>query len=65
MAAVPVIWLTRETALQPVVALGASGVTYAVVYFGLSYLAGLKAERVRLTAESTGTLAVESGFSRT
>jgi len=47
VAAVPVIWLTRETAQQPVVALGASGVTYAVVYFGLSYLAGLKAERVR------------------
>ena len=66
VAAVPVIWLTRATALQPMVALGASGVTYAVVYFGLSYLAGLKDERVRLQADPTATLVpVESGFSRT
>jgi len=59
VAAVPVIWLTRESSLAPVVALGASGAAYAAVYFGLSYFAGLK-------ADSTAPLVpVESGFGGT
>jgi O-antigen/teichoic acid export membrane protein len=62
-AAVPVIWLTRESSLTPVVALGASATSYAIVYFGLSCLADLKAGGVRLKADSSD--AVESGFSRT
>jgi O-antigen/teichoic acid export membrane protein len=45
VAAVPVLWLTRELTLPPVVALGASGAAYAVVYFGSSYL------MVRLNAD--------------
>jgi O-antigen/teichoic acid export membrane protein len=52
VAAMPVVWLTRELALQPVVALGASGVTYAGVYFGLSYLME-GGGAVRLTADAT------------
>ena len=59
VAAVPVIWLTRESSLAPVVALGASGAAYAAIYFGLSYFAGLK-------ADSTAPLVpVESGFGGT
>ena len=37
IAALPVLWLTRETTLSPVVGLAASGVAYAAVYFALSY----------------------------
>jgi O-antigen/teichoic acid export membrane protein len=44
VAAIPVIWLTHEWSWSPVVALGLSGVAYAVTYFGLSYLARLKAD---------------------
>jgi len=47
IAAVPVLWLTREMTLQPVVALLASGTAYGIVYFGLSYL------MVRLKADPT------------
>jgi len=55
-----VVWITRELMLRPIVALGLSSASYAVVYFGLSYL------MVRLKADSTGSLiAVESGFSQT
>jgi len=38
IAAVPVIWLTHEWALQPVVGLLAGGAAYGITYFGLSYL---------------------------
>jgi hypothetical protein len=59
VAALPVLWITRESGMHPLVALGASSAIYAAVYFGLSYL-------VRLKADSTGSLvAVESGFSQT
>jgi len=37
IAALPVLWLTRETTLSPVVGLVASGAVYAAVYFALSY----------------------------
>jgi O-antigen/teichoic acid export membrane protein len=47
IAAVPVIWIARAWALQPIVGLGAGGTAYAVVYFGLSY--GM----LRLKAEAT------------
>jgi hypothetical protein len=66
IAALPVLVITREWSLQPVVALMASGTAYGVVYFGLSYLVDLKADRVRLKADSAGGLVpVESGFSQT
>lgn len=38
VAAVPVLWLTHEMTLQPIVELAAGSASYAVVYFGLSYL---------------------------
>jgi hypothetical protein len=47
VAAVPVLWLTREVLLPPIVGLAASGAAYGVVYFGLSYL------MVRLKADPT------------
>jgi O-antigen/teichoic acid export membrane protein len=50
VAAVPVVWLTRGLALPPVVAVGASGVTYAVVYFGLSYVMERGAARLKADA---------------
>ena len=60
VAALPVVWITREWGVHPVVALGTGAAAYAAVYFGLSYLL------VRLKADSTGRLvAVESGFSQT
>jgi O-antigen/teichoic acid export membrane protein len=67
VAALPVLWITRETALKPIIALGISGIAYAVVYFGFSYLL------VRLKADATaefgqmppGTVPAESGFSQT
>ena len=66
IAALPVLVITREWSLQPVVALMASGTAYGVVYFGLSYLVDLKADRLRLKADSAGGLVpVESGFSQT
>lgn len=59
IAAVPVLLIAREWALRPLVGLAAAGAAYAIVYFGLSYLAGLK-------ADSTAALVpVESGFSQT
>ena len=36
-AAVPVLWLTREVALSPIVGLMAGGAVYGAVYFALSY----------------------------
>jgi len=67
IAALPVLWITREMTLQPMIALGISGVAYGVVYFGSSYL------MVRLKADpnadfgrmQAGIVPVESGFSRT
>jgi O-antigen/teichoic acid export membrane protein len=60
VAAVPVIWIAREWAPHPIVALAASGVAYAMVYFGFSY--GM----VRVKADPTAALVpVESGLSRT
>jgi O-antigen/teichoic acid export membrane protein len=47
IAAVPVVWIAREWALQPIVGLAAGGAAYALVYFGLSYL------MVRLKADPT------------
>ena len=47
VAALPVLWITRELALRPIVALGMSSAAYAAVYFGLSYL------MVRLKADPT------------
>jgi O-antigen/teichoic acid export membrane protein len=47
VAALPVMWITREVSLRPIVALGASGAVYAGIYFGLSYL------MLRLKAEPT------------
>jgi hypothetical protein len=47
VAALPVMWITREVSLRPVVALGMSGAVYASIYFGLSYI------MLRLTAEAT------------
>jgi len=38
VAAVPVVWITREWSPQPIVGVAASGAAYAIVYFGLSYL---------------------------
>jgi len=38
IATVPVVWLTREWSLQPLVGLMAGGAAYGVTYFGLSYL---------------------------
>ena len=48
VAALPVVWITHEWGVHPVVALGASAAAYAAVYFGLSYLITV----------------MESGFSR-
>jgi O-antigen/teichoic acid export membrane protein len=67
VAALPVLWITHEFALRPIVALGMSSASYAAVYFGLSYLL------VRLKADPTddygrlqaGTVPVGSGFSET
>jgi O-antigen/teichoic acid export membrane protein len=67
IAAAPVLWITREMTLQPMIALGVSGAAYGVVYFGSSYL------MVRLKADpnadfgrmQAGIVPVESGFSRT
>jgi O-antigen/teichoic acid export membrane protein len=47
IAALPVVWITREWGVHPVVALGASAAVYAGIYFGLSYL------MLRLKAEPT------------
>jgi len=66
-AALPVVWITREFALQPIVAVGLSSASYAAVYFGLSYL------MVRLKADPTddyrrmqaGTVPMGSGLSET
>jgi len=59
VAALPVVWITRESGVHPVIALATSAAAYGLVYFGLSYL-------VRLKADSTGAvIAVQSGFSRT
>jgi hypothetical protein len=57
VAALPVIWIAREWAPQPIVALAASGSAYGVVYFGLSYLI------VRLKADTTESIATESAAS--
>jgi O-antigen/teichoic acid export membrane protein len=67
VAALPVLWITREWGVHPLVALGASSAAYAAVYFGVSYLV------VRLKADPTddygriqaGTVPVGSGFSQT
>jgi O-antigen/teichoic acid export membrane protein len=67
IAAVPVIWIARAWALQPIVGLGAGGTVYGIVYFGLSYV------MVRLKADPTvdygrmqaRTVPVGSGFSQT
>src|SRR5205814_7452097 len=48
IAAVPVVWLTREWSLQPMAGLAAGGAAYGIVYFGLSYV------MVRLKADPTG-----------
>jgi hypothetical protein len=61
IAALPVLWITRETALSPVVGLVAGGVTYAAVYFALSYgssitarfLPSAQGEAVALQADQT------------
>ena len=37
IAAVPVLWLTRDVALTPIVGLVAGGAAYGAVYFALSY----------------------------
>ena len=37
IAAVPVLWLTRDVALTPIVGLMAGGAVYGAVYFALSY----------------------------
>ena len=37
IAAIPVLWLTRETTLSPVAGLIAGSVVYAAIYFALSY----------------------------
>jgi O-antigen/teichoic acid export membrane protein len=37
IAAVPVVWMTHELALAPVVGLMAGGAVYGVIYFALSY----------------------------
>jgi hypothetical protein len=47
VAALPVVWITRESGVRPIVALGAASAAYAAVYFGLSYL------MVRLKADPT------------
>ncbi len=49
IAALPVLWLTREVLLPPIVGLAVSGAAYGVAYFGLSYL------MVRLKADATLT----------
>jgi hypothetical protein len=49
IAALPVLWLTREVLLPPIVGLAVGGAAYGVAYFGLSYL------MVRLTADATLT----------
>jgi len=67
VAALPVMWMTRDAGFHPIVALGLSSVSYAAVYFGLSYLL------VRLGADPTddydriqpGTVPMGSGFSQT
>jgi O-antigen/teichoic acid export membrane protein len=67
VAALPVLWVTHETALKPVIALGVSSIAYAAVYFGLSYL------MVRLKSDSTtefgeirpGAVPVQSGVGQT
>ena len=48
VAAVPVLWLTREVLLPPIVGLAAGGGAYGVAYFGLSYV------MVRLKADPNG-----------
>jgi O-antigen/teichoic acid export membrane protein len=71
MAALPVVWITREWGVHPAVALGTSAATYAAVYFGLSYL--IESYLVRLKSDpiddyrrmQAGTVPVGSGFSET
>ena len=43
IAAMPVLWITHQSTLHPVVVLGICSASYATVYFGLSYLVHLKA----------------------
>jgi O-antigen/teichoic acid export membrane protein len=55
VAALPVIWLTRELALTPIVLLGLGGLVYGSIYFGLEFV------QVRLKADSTeGTICAAS-----
>ena len=57
IAAMPVLWIAREGALQPIVRLGAAGAAYAIVYFGLSYgIARLKAD----ATEQSGRLQADA-----
>jgi O-antigen/teichoic acid export membrane protein len=75
VAVLPVMWITREVSLRPIVALGVSGAVYASTYFGLSYvMLRLKAEptddhrgsRPVLSRSSVRPRSpVGSGFSRT
>jgi O-antigen/teichoic acid export membrane protein len=40
VAALPVLWLTRELALKPIVTLGISGILYGAIYFGFELTQG-------------------------
>jgi hypothetical protein len=63
VAALPVLWVTREFALPPIVALGAGGAAYAAVYFGLSHLiVRWKARTAEYRPIQPGAISAESGF---
>ena len=60
------MWITRASGLRPIVALGAAGAAYAVVYFGLSYLmVRLMSPTEEYRPLQPGAVSVESGFSGT
>jgi O-antigen/teichoic acid export membrane protein len=74
VAALPVIWITHEFTLQPVVTLGSGGIAYAAVYFGLSYVvvrektpasASLDSEEATATPRRSAPAAREGGDSTT
>ena len=58
VAALPVLWITREWGVHRLVALGTSAAAYAAVYFGLSYV------MVRLKAPASASLDPEEAMAR-
>jgi hypothetical protein len=59
IAAVPVLWLTRDLALAPVVGLVAGGAAYGTTYFALSYASTITARFITPPQAKTCALQVD------